>query len=211
MYRIRIQYSKGDQLRYTSTQDIQKVWERVLRRARLPIAYSKGFHPQPKIQIACPLPLGMLSQAEYVDFWLEREDAPDDLQRQIEAVLNEGITIKSIQEIPTSDPALQSRIDSVEYLVEIRHPDQWEGLDQKIESLLSNEQIIRERRGKAYDLRPLIETCEIINTETKNNKLIMMKLSARPGATGRPEEVLLEMNIDPNTTLITRQSIYFPG
>ena len=59
MERLRITYSKTAALRYTSNLDMHKIWERALRRARLPLAYSQGFHPQPRLTQACPLPLGL--------------------------------------------------------------------------------------------------------------------------------------------------------
>jgi hypothetical protein len=58
MQRIRIQYAKTEPLRYTGNLDMHRIWERTLRRARLTIAYSQGFHPQPRLNQACPLPLG---------------------------------------------------------------------------------------------------------------------------------------------------------
>ena len=64
MERIRVYYSKTAPMRYTGNLDVHKVWEHTLRRARLPLAYSQGFHPQPRINQACPLPLGMTSRAE---------------------------------------------------------------------------------------------------------------------------------------------------
>jgi len=71
MQRIRVTYARTAPLRYTGHLDMQIVWERCLRRARLPLMYSQGFHPQPRINQACPLPLGMTSQMEVMDFWLE--------------------------------------------------------------------------------------------------------------------------------------------
>ena len=71
MERIRICYAKTEPLRYTSNLDVHKVWERLLLRARLPLAYSQGFHHQPRINQAAPLPLGFTSRVEMVDIWLE--------------------------------------------------------------------------------------------------------------------------------------------
>ena len=67
MLRVRITYTKSGGLRYTGNLDMHKIWERTMRRARLPLAYSQGFHPQPRINQASPLPLGMVSQVEMVD------------------------------------------------------------------------------------------------------------------------------------------------
>ena len=65
--RYRIQYKKTFELRYTAVLDIHKIWERYLRRAKLHLTYSQGFHPQPKLAQAAPLPLGFLSTDEFID------------------------------------------------------------------------------------------------------------------------------------------------
>jgi len=74
MQRIRLTYSKGGELKYTGNLDMMKVWERTFRRARLRIAYSQGFHPQPKIHQALPLPLGFTSENDLLDIWLTSEE-----------------------------------------------------------------------------------------------------------------------------------------
>ena len=209
MQRIRIHYAKNHRLRYTSTQDIQKNWERILRRARLPIAYSQGFHPQPKIQLACPLPLGMLSQAEYVDFWLEDERPLQNVLEDITAAKHAGIDIRSISEVPTSDPALQSRLRSVTYRIRLEEVNTIDDLTKRINQLLEQDHIWLERRGKKYDLRPLIETCEVQPAIGRDTIDLTVTLTALPGATGRPEELLRAAGYDPNEAFIERQEIHF--
>ena len=58
-------------MRYTSHLDVHRTWERTLRRARLPLAYSQGFNKRPKINLAVALPLGFTSDCELVEFWLD--------------------------------------------------------------------------------------------------------------------------------------------
>ena len=74
--RLRITFSKSGALRYTGHLDLQTTWERTLRRAGLPLAYTHGFHPGPRIQIASALPLGFIGRAEIVDIWLDEPAAP---------------------------------------------------------------------------------------------------------------------------------------
>ena len=71
--RLRITFSKTGSLRYTGHLDLQTVWERTARRAGLTLAYTQGFHPGPRIQIASALPLGIAGTAEIVDLWLDSE------------------------------------------------------------------------------------------------------------------------------------------
>src|SRR3990172_977319 len=91
MIRCRMTYQKTEALRYTGNLDLQKIWERFLRRADLPVAYSQGFHPQPRIQQAAPLPLGFLSRAELADIYLDDDSlAPSDVVESLEVMTSES-------------------------------------------------------------------------------------------------------------------------
>ena len=68
--RLRITFGKSGALTYTSSLDVAKIWERVLRRAGLPIMYTQGFNTRPRIQLAMPLPLGITSECEILDIAL---------------------------------------------------------------------------------------------------------------------------------------------
>lgn len=207
MQRFRIEYAKTEALRYSGSLDMQKVWERYLRRAGLQVAYSQGYHPQAKIQQACPLPLGFLSQAEIVDVWLEddRIDAQG-LLRALSAAFQPGIEIKSATTVPLNTPALQSRVASAAYTVELLDPEDPSRLHGQIQRVLGASSLLRSRRDKTYDLRPLIESLELIS----NGKVwLEMRLAAREGATGRPDEVLRELGLDPACSRITRIKLFF--
>jgi hypothetical protein len=73
--RYRITFSKTEAMRFTGHLDLHRTWERTFRRAGLPLAYSEGFNPHPKINIGAALPLGCLSRGDLIDAWLERERA----------------------------------------------------------------------------------------------------------------------------------------
>src|SRR5512136_2023173 len=81
--RLRIVFSKTGSLRYTGHLDLQTVWERTVRRAGLPLAYTHGFHPGPKIQIASALPLGFIGRCEIVDIWLQESSAQGGLYHEV--------------------------------------------------------------------------------------------------------------------------------
>ena len=71
--RVRITYSKGNAIKFTSALDMQTIWQRALKRAGLSVEYSQGFHPQPKMQLPFPLPLGFTAQNEIIDIWFTQE------------------------------------------------------------------------------------------------------------------------------------------
>jgi radical SAM-linked protein len=208
MERVRIQYAKTEPLRYTGNLDIHKAWERTLRRSHLPLAYSQGFHPQPRLIQACPLPLGMISVAEVIDVWLD-EDIPLDL---IEAALTRagppGIEMIHLNLADLQEPALPTQVIASDYQAIILETISTAELDIRIKELLETSQILRSRRGKDYDLRPLVEQLQQI-PEMNGHPALFMRLSARNGATGRPEEVLSVLNLDPMAARIQRISLTF--
>jgi radical SAM-linked protein len=217
LMRIRITFAKQGPLRYTGHLDLHKLWERAARRAGLPLAYSQGFHPQPKMNIAAALPLGFSSRCEVMDMRLEQEIPLDGLAQRVQDTLPAGIRILNIESVDEREPALQTQVASAEYEVTLTEPmDRFE-LERRIGSVMESESLPRERRGKSYDLRPLIEELNVLES---NSKLldevqtpvlpkIFMRLSAREGATGRPEEVLDAMGIAFEGTRIERTKLHF--
>jgi radical SAM-linked protein len=202
--RIRITFSKQGALRYTGNLDLHRLWERAARRAQLPLAYSQGFHPQPKMSLAAALPLGFSSRCEVLDMRMERDIPLDGLRGTLQETLPEGIRVLSVEQVEERAPALQTQVVSAEYEVELREAVNGSELKRKIDSVMDAECILRTRRGKEYDLRPLIE-----NLEMPSEGKIHMKLSAKEGATGRPEEVLNVLGIPFEETRVERSRLIF--
>ncbi len=203
MERIRISYAKMEALRYTSNLDVHKVWERLLRRARLPLAYSQGFHPQPRINQAAPLPLGILSQVEMVDVWLEEDIPPDQVQEALKKAAPPGMVIYEVKPVDAKAPALPTVVRAAEYMVTLLDAVDPVNLQAKLDMFMASASAVRERRGKSYDLRPLVEEIGLAKPVGDLVRL-RMRLSAREAATGRPDEVLLALGVDPFATRIER-------
>lgn len=188
--RIRLTFSKGGALRYTGHLDLHRIWERSFRRAGLPLAYSQGFHPKPKLQLAAALPLGFSARAELLDFWTTTDIALESIPGALKPAMPPGLGILDIQPVDERAPALQTEVLSAEYQVTIRENHDPGRLAQRVSDLLEAETIPRKRRGKSYDLRPLIEGLQVTGKDE-----MRMRLAARAGATGRPEEVLAVLEI----------------
>src|SRR5215217_2612556 len=161
--RIRITFAKQGALRYTGHLDLHRLWERAARRAELPLAYSQGFHPQPKMNIAAALPLGFSSRCEVLDMRLEREFPLEGLRERLQETLPTGIQVSNIEAVDDKLPALQTLVASAEYQVSLTETADRSQLERRIDSVMAAESIIRERRGKTYDLRPLIEELNLEN------------------------------------------------
>ncbi|MEW6287882.1 MAG: TIGR03936 family radical SAM-associated protein [Chloroflexota bacterium] len=207
--RIQITFSKQGALRYTGHLDLHKLWERAARRAELPLAYSQGFHPQPKISMAAALPLGFSSRCEVLDMKLERDIPLEGLRDTLQATLPPGIQVLAIEQVDDHAPALQTRVVSAEYEVTLAEPVDGSELKRKVDSVMDAESILRTRRGKQYDLRPLIESLAVVSSAEGKAEKILMKLAAKEGATGRPEEVLDVLGIAFEETRIERTRLNF--
>ena len=134
--RIRITFSKTGSLRYIGHLDLHQVWERTARRAALPLAYTQGFHPGPRLQIACALPLGISGRRELVDMFLDQESddtmgmAPASQSSLQESCLRirdalqsaspPGLTILQVEQVDERSPALQTQVAAAEYAVTFR-------------------------------------------------------------------------------------------
>ncbi len=160
MYRVRITFGKQDALRFVGHLDLAKTWERVLRRAHIPLVYSQGFNPQPKMQLAAALPLGISSECELLDIWLlEQVDLPT-LPARLEAVSPAGLKVYHVEEVPPKAPALQTLLERADYRIQIDEIDLAD-LQARVAAFLEREQVLVEKRGKQVDLRPLVQRLEV--------------------------------------------------
>jgi len=114
-----------------------------------------------------------------------------------------GTRILEVERAALNEPSLPNQIDAVSYIAKIEPGLTEEELSSTIHDLLLTKVLERERRGKTYDLRPLIHELEI-SSKGMEHPSIRMKLAAKEGATGRPEEVLLALDLDPSTAKIHR-------
>jgi len=211
--RIRITFVKQGALRYTGHLDLHKLWERALRRAELPLAYSQGFHPQPKMNMAAALPLGFSSRCEVMDMKLEQDIPLENLPTRLNSTLPSGLQVIDVQQVDDRAPALQTQVLAAEYEVTLTEAGDGSEMKRKIDSVIESNSIPRERRGKTYDLRPLIEQLSLTSTAGPQGGpqevRIFMRLAAREGATGRPEEVLDTLGIAFEGTRIERTRLIF--
>ena len=198
LQRLRVTFAKGDAIKYTSHLDLARAWERVLRRGGIPLAYSAGFNPRPKLQLAAALPLGHTGEAELLDVWLEDPMPVEAFLRALVPVLPDGLAVSQVTPVGAKEPALQTQIEAAEFIVAVEWrpemtearsgPD--EAVEARVERVLAAEELPQERRGRQYNLRPLIERLWVERMEEEETVVLGMQLAAREGATARPEAVL---------------------
>ncbi len=207
--RIRIYYQKSKELKFTSVLDVQTIWQRSVRRAGLPLEYSQGFHPRPRMQVPFPLPLGFTAKNEIIDLWLVGEFNVTEVEEKLSYALPVGIKIQAIEKL--NDQKKSDALSAVyaDYAVKIfGKVDDADRMRQSIDQLLASSTVIRERNGKIYDLRPLILSLEFLGI--KNNTChLKMRLNAHPSMVGRPDEVMEELGVDISDCEFERLDVCF--
>ena len=106
--RLRMHYTKRGRLRFTSHRDFQRAFERALRRAAVPMAYSAGFSPHPRVSYAGAAPTGVASEAEYLEIGLAARCDPQRLRAELDAALPDGLDVLEIVETPPPPPNVKA-------------------------------------------------------------------------------------------------------
>ncbi len=206
--RLRITFAKGEEVKYISHLDVMRLWERSLRRASIPLLYSKGYNPRPKISIAAPLAVGFTGKRELMDLLLERTISPLDFAASVRKQLPTGMTLAEVEEVYPALPSLQSQVRSAEYRIIVKTQETQVEIQGRLGGLLRSEHLPRQRRGKEYDLRPLIENLWLAE-KTEEGCVLGMRLRVGEQGTGRPDEVLAELRLKDSVSAVQRTQLYF--
>lgn len=203
--RVRLKFSKNGPTRFISHLDLIRTFERAFNRAKIPLSYTQGYNPLPRMQFADALPLGFSSEWEWVDIWLLERVNPLELILTMSGKVGKGLIFLAAEEVPLSAPALQNIVSSASYKVSLGGEKNLVDLQKRIEEFLSADSIIRERKGKEYDLRPRVLDLLL---EGENGEVVLkMIISLGPGRTGRPDEVLAALGLDPLSFHIHRTGL----
>jgi radical SAM-linked protein len=204
--RIRLVLGKSGSTRYIGHLDLARTLERAINRANIPIAYTQGFNKRHRMQMADALPLGFTSECEIADLLLGQIVETKSLHKDLSAALPAGIDLHSVSEVPISEKSLQNQTRESSYVARINQEIPGSELQKRLDELMSQSSIVRERRGKEYDLRPRIFSLSL--SEIGDDEVeIEMILSLAPGEVGRPDEVLNAMGLDPLAADIHRTRI----
>jgi radical SAM-linked protein len=199
-------------LKYISHLDLARTWERVFRRAWLPLAYSQGFNPRPRFQIAAALPVGVTGRLELMDVWLIETLGPNEALTRLGPALPPGLDVLDATEVDLRAPSLQSQMRAADYCVLVRSQESVEAIHTRVQSLLEMPTILRQRQHKGrqqtYDLRPLIQSITV-GARRGTERILHIRLQASPHGAGRPDEVLdtLGLSLVPRT--IERTNLRF--
>jgi radical SAM-linked protein len=206
--RFRVWFRKGERVRYISHLDVLRSWERSIRRAELPLSYSQGFTPHPKIAFASPLPLGFVSEAEIMDVTLDERVSADDFRTRLAAESSPDLALLSIEEIALTAPPPQAALLWADYSADVPNLDPTEAGTKAREFMALKEfDWTEERKEKlrTYNLRPTVAAlaAEPLDGGTR----LTMRLQADQEMTARPEQILAAVFPGAEATLYCRRGL----
>lgn len=212
MHRLRLKFSRGEQLKFLSHLDLMRLWERAFRRAGMELAYSEGFSPHPRISLAAPLAVGVTSVAELMDVFLSRRITDDIFVQKVSPQLPGGIGIMLILPVNIDAPSLQSRLRFAEYSVDMQTANSGPDIESGLAGLLARESLpwhhARDTGERFYDLRPLISNLWLAGK--KGDKCsIGMLLRCDASGSGRPEQVVKALGFSTQPESIQRTRLVF--
>ncbi|MEV0733327.1 TIGR03936 family radical SAM-associated protein [Polymorphospora sp. NPDC050346] len=224
--RIRIRYAKRGPLRFTSHRDFARAFERALRRAGVPIAFSQGFTPHPKISYASAAPTGVASEAEYLEIGLRETVDPVELRLALDAALSPGLDV--LDAVVASGGSLADRIDASHWRIEL--PEVGEAVARAaVTAFTSASEVLVERMTKqgrrTFDARGAVHRLEVIEVREAPSEVtavpcaILDLVVRQVTPSVRPDDVLaglrvvadLEPPVSPRATRLAQGTLTAQG
>ncbi|HEV2783865.1 MAG TPA: TIGR03936 family radical SAM-associated protein [Actinophytocola sp.] len=194
MQKLRLRYAKRGPLRFTSHRDVARAFERALRRAGVPMAYSLGFSPHPKISWIGASPTGVASEAEYVEIQVIERVDPAGLAARLDAVMPAGLDV--LEAVTATGGALTERIEASRWRIEVPGVPAGE-LRAAVDRLLAADSVLVERLTKqgmrTIDVRPAVVTAEVSGINQPYGILDVVVRQLTPAV--RPDDVMSALRV----------------
>lgn len=214
MQRLRVTFSRGEEVKYISHLDMMRLWERALRRAGVPPAYSGGYSPHPRISIAAPLPIGVTSEGELLDVVVQRRVSPYYFIKVVSGQMPRGIAIEGVVQVEMGAPSLQSQVRQAEYRVEIETDRGPQEVEEALGSFMGREHVpwqhMRQAEVRRYDIRSLVDRVWLLGWGDGRCQ-VGMRLRNDNTATGRPEQVSAALGFGERPLSIVRTRLILSG
>jgi len=190
--KLRMRYAKRGRLRFASHRDLARSFERALRRVGIPMAFSAGFNPHPKISYANAVPTGTASEAEYLEIGVLAELDPDAVRHALNAVLPDGMTIEDVVVARSND--LIARLEAGEWVIELPGVEPQVAAE-AVEQFLAQAEIEVERKTKGglrrFDARGAVVSLTECSQAASDQPCAILSLVVRHGTPSvRPDDIL---------------------
>ena len=190
--RLRVRYAKRGRLRFTSHRDFSRALERAIVRARLPVAYSSGFNPHPRISYAGAAPTGAASEAEYLEIGLAEERDPDTVHRDLDQALPDGLDVVDV--VVSAGGSLPDRLEASVWRITVPEATP-AGAAAAVDRFLAAEEILVERMTKkglrSFDARGAVVSLVARPDVGSGRECAILEVVLRHGTPSvRPDDVL---------------------
>jgi radical SAM-linked protein len=186
--RLRVRYAKRGRLRFTSHRDFSRAFERALVRARIPMAYSSGFNPHPRISYAGASPTGAASEAEYLEIGLAEQADPAQIGRDLDAALPEGLDVLEVVEARPG--SLADRLEVSRWLIDLADTP-LDAASAAVSAFLAQDSVAVERMTKkglrSFDSRAAVLGLEATTYDAGSRLEVVLRHTV-PAV--RPDDVL---------------------
>jgi radical SAM-linked protein len=184
---VRLRFSKRGKVRFVGHRDIARAFERAFRIVGLPLAFTQGFSPRPKVSFGLALTVGAESDAEYLDVELTEPIELSDLQERLTAALPEGIVVTGVAALEDRAPALQEAVSAVGWQLEVTGPDDEVPAPLAVARLAAAAMaaptlpVTRTRKGRESedDVRPALRHLEVLG-ETEHGVQLEVEVATHP-------------------------------
>ena len=192
MQRLRVRYAKRGRLRFTSHRDFSRAFERAVVRARVPMAYSSGYSPHPRISYAGATPTGAASEAEYLELGLSRTMEPAAVRDALDEALPPGLDVLEVVE--STGGSLADRLEASVWRCRLPDVPPDEGR-RAVESFLAAGEVLVERMTKkglrSFDCRAAVVRLTASVAQDGEGECAILDMVLRHGTpTVRPDDVL---------------------
>ncbi|HYO19865.1 MAG TPA: TIGR03936 family radical SAM-associated protein [Dermatophilaceae bacterium] len=209
--KLRVRYAKRGRLRFSSTRDFQRALERALRRSAVPMAFSAGFHPHPKISYANAAPTGTASEAEYFEISVNERVDPQRVCTALDEALPPGLDVLEVVEAPPGSPALADRLQASDWVLEFRGMPVGSLLE-ATERFLALETVevtrVMKKGPRTFDVRSAVASL-VASAAPDGTCAILRAVVRHTTPTVRPDDVLTALHsvaalTPPTPPLVTR-------
>lgn len=196
MHRYYLEFSKSGYIRYTSHLDLQRLFKRTFKHLGIPIEYSKGFNPHPRMGFAQPLSLGYSACHEYLEFYTSEPIRLDFISRELKDAMPEGLDILKVDELNIDAKSLASIVTSAVYtiILPLSYRARHEDIEETVKSYLDQDKIIakkREKKTKKYVDKDIKNQIRSIDVEKIDGRIgLVAKLDSGSSSNLSPEQII---------------------
>ncbi len=210
----RLRYTKLGRAAYLGHLDTARALARAFRRAGLTLAYTRGFHPKPRMQFTPPLALGVQGLAEYADVAFEGELSAEELCDRLRSASPPGNLITGVSPLPERSPSLGKLVTSYDLLLLPPERARADGsaIERAVSGLLGRERIEVERKKRRVDIRPLILEARVVRAravrglclvlgwspdlaEADDSALVWVRVGCTPDGSAKPQEIAAALGL----------------